>query len=44
MGVFEMENFAKGTKAIAEAMAAIDATTIIAVSYTHLESVFDEYA
>ena len=29
MGVFEMENFAKGTKAIAEAMAAIDATTII---------------
>ena len=29
MGVFEMENFAKGTKAIAEALAAIDATTII---------------
>ncbi len=29
MGVFEMENFAKGTKAIAEAMASIDATTII---------------
>ena len=29
MGVFDMENFAKGTKAIAEAMAAIDATTII---------------
>ncbi|MBM6828225.1 phosphoglycerate kinase [Anaerotignum lactatifermentans] len=29
MGVFEMENFAKGTKAVAEAMAAIDATTII---------------
>lgn len=29
MGVFEMENFAKGTKAVAEAMASIDATTII---------------
>lgn len=29
MGVFEMENFAKGTKAIAEALVAIDATTII---------------
>ncbi len=29
MGVFEMENFAKGTKAIAEALAASDATTII---------------
>lgn len=29
MGVFEFENFAKGTKAVAEAMAAIDATTII---------------
>ena len=29
MGVFEFENFAKGTKAIAEAMASTDATTII---------------
>lgn len=29
MGVFEMSNFAKGTIAIAEAMADIDATTII---------------
>ena len=29
MGVFEMENFAKGTKAIAEALAISDATTII---------------
>ncbi len=29
MGVFEMENFAKGTKAIAEALATSDATTII---------------
>ena len=29
MGVFEFENFAKGTKAVAEAMAEIDATTII---------------
>ena len=29
MGVFEFENFAAGTKAIAEAMANIDATTII---------------
>lgn len=29
MGVFEMENFAKGTKAIAEALAKSDATTII---------------
>ncbi len=29
MGVFEFENFAHGTKAIAEAMANIDATTII---------------
>ena len=29
MGVFEMENFAKGTKAIAEALAVSDATTII---------------
>ena len=29
MGVFEFENFAKGTKAVAEAMAALDATTII---------------
>ena len=29
MGVFEFENFAKGTKAVAEAMASIDATTII---------------
>ena len=28
MGVFEMENFAKGTKAIAEALATSDATTI----------------
>ena len=28
-GVFEMENFAKGTKAIAEALATSDATTII---------------
>jgi len=29
MGVFEFENFAKGTIAVAEAMAAIDGTTII---------------
>lgn len=29
MGVFEMENFAKGTKAIVEALAVSDATTII---------------
>lgn len=29
MGVFEFENFARGTKAIAEAMAEADATTII---------------
>lgn len=29
MGVFEFENFAKGTIAVAEALAAIDATTII---------------
>lgn len=29
MGVFEMENFAKGTKAIAECLAEIDATTVI---------------
>lgn len=29
MGVFEMENFAKGTIAVAEALAKIDATTII---------------
>ena len=29
MGVFEMENFAKGTKAIAQALAEADATTII---------------
>lgn len=29
MGVFEFENFAKGTKAVAEAMASIQATTII---------------
>ena len=29
MGVFEMENFAKGTKAIAESLATSDATTII---------------
>ncbi len=29
MGVFEMENFANGTKAIADALANIDATTII---------------
>jgi len=29
MGVFEMDNFAKGTKAVAEALANIDATTII---------------
>ena len=29
MGVFEMENFAKGTKAIAEALATSDAPTII---------------
>ena len=29
MGVFEMSNFAKGTNAIAEALAEIDATTII---------------
>ena len=29
MGVFEMENFAKGTKAIAKALAELDATTII---------------
>lgn len=29
MGVFEMDNFAKGTNAIAEALASLDATTII---------------
>ena len=29
MGVFEFENFANGTKAIAQAMADVDATTII---------------
>ncbi|MCL2564547.1 MAG: phosphoglycerate kinase [Defluviitaleaceae bacterium] len=29
MGVFEMDNFAKGTKAVAEVLANIDATTII---------------
>lgn len=29
MGVFEMDNFAKGTKAIAEILAEIDATTVI---------------
>ena len=29
MGVFEMENFAKGTNAVAKALAGIDATTII---------------
>ncbi len=29
MGVFEFENFARGTKAVAEALAGIDATTII---------------
>ncbi|EOD00767.1 phosphoglycerate kinase [Caldisalinibacter kiritimatiensis] len=29
MGVFEMENFAKGTEAVAKAMAEADATTII---------------
>ena len=29
MGVFEMENFANGTKAIAQALADVDATTII---------------
>jgi phosphoglycerate kinase len=29
MGVFEMENFAKGTKAIAECLAEVDATTVI---------------
>ncbi len=29
MGVFEMSNFAKGTIAVAEALAGIDATTII---------------
>ena len=29
MGVFEMPNFAKGTIAVAEALADIDATTII---------------
>ena len=29
MGVFEMENFAVGTKAIAECLAEIDATTVI---------------
>src|SRR3712207_381953 len=29
MGVFEFENFAQGTKAIAQAMADIDATTVI---------------
>ena len=29
MGVFEMSNFAKGTNAIAQALAEIDATTII---------------
>ena len=29
MGVFEMENFAKGTNAIAQVLAEIDATTVI---------------
>ena len=29
MGVFEMDNFAKGTKAIAECLAEIDAVTVI---------------
>ena len=29
MGVFEMENFAVGTKAIAECLAECDATTVI---------------
>ena len=29
MGVFEFANFAKGTEAVAEALASIDATTII---------------
>ena len=29
MGVFEMDNFAKGTKAIAEILANSDATTVI---------------
>ena len=29
MGVFEMENFAKGTKAVAEILAGLDATTVI---------------
>ena len=29
MGVFEMENFAKGTKEIAKVLAELDATTII---------------
>lgn len=29
MGVFEMDNFAKGTKAIAECLSKIDATTVI---------------
>ena len=29
MGVFEFPNFAKGTEAVAEALAQIDATTII---------------
>ena len=29
MGVFEMPNFAKGTNTIAQALAALDATTII---------------
>ena len=29
VGVFEFENFANGTKAIAQAMADVDATTII---------------
>ena len=29
MGVFEMENFAVGTKAIAECLASLDATTVI---------------
>jgi phosphoglycerate kinase len=29
MGVFEMENFARGTVAIAETLASLDATTIV---------------
>ena len=29
MGVFEMDNFAKGTKAVAECLAELDATTVI---------------